>query len=80
MAKMIRVAPAKGFRILNPFEGNKEVPPEGIITPDEAYWRRREAEGGVVISDPKAKAPERAARAKPAAPAPQAAPTPAPKN
>lgn len=64
--KMIIVKPAAGFRILNPYNSFAEVPREGLLTPDDAFWRKRAAEGGIEILDPNA----------PAEPAPEAAPTP----
>lgn len=47
--RLIHVEPAPGFRILNPFAGFKELPTEGVVTPDDGYWRQREREGGVII-------------------------------
>ena len=53
--KMIHVKPAPGFRILNPFAGHGELPAEGETMPADTFWYRREAEGGVIITDPDAK-------------------------
>jgi hypothetical protein len=47
---MIHVEAAPGKRILDPFDGNSELKPG--IRPDDAYWRRRAAEGGVIITAP----------------------------
>lgn len=63
--KMIFVKPAEGFRILNPADGNRELPAAGATVPLDSYWRQREREGGVIISEPPASKPA----AKPAAPA-----------
>ncbi len=49
--KMIHVKPAPGFRILNPFNRNAELSRDGEVVPDESFWRRRAAEGGVIITD-----------------------------
>jgi hypothetical protein len=38
------------------------LPPEGAVVPEDEYWRRRVAEGDVVLADPPAEPP--AAKAK----------------
>lgn len=43
------------------------LPPEGAEVPDDEYWRRRVAEGDVVIADPPAEEAEAAPRAAPKA-------------
>ena len=47
--KMIHVAPAPGYRIIDPFTRAELV--AGVM-PDDQFWRRRAAEGGVIITDP----------------------------
>jgi hypothetical protein len=48
---MIHVAPAPGYRIIDPFTRAELV--AGVM-PDDPFWRRRADEGGVIITDPNA--------------------------
>lgn len=43
---LIKVSPAPGMRIIDPFTGIELRP--GVM-PDNPFWRRRAAEGGVII-------------------------------
>lgn len=52
--KMIHVKPLPGMVVRNPANGFKKLEPEGEVVPKDEFWTRREAEGGVVISDPDA--------------------------
>ncbi|WP_296201468.1 DUF2635 domain-containing protein [uncultured Hyphomicrobium sp.] len=52
--KMIHVKPMPGKVIRNPANGFKKLDPEGEVVPKDEFWTRREAEGGVVITDPDA--------------------------
>ena len=49
--KMIHVAPAPGYRIIDPFTRAELV--AGVM-PDDPFWRRRADEGGVIITEPDA--------------------------
>ncbi|MGA9224106.1 MAG: DUF2635 domain-containing protein [Pseudomonas graminis] len=50
----ITVVPAKGRAVPDPETGELLLP-EGRDVPDDAYWRRRLADGDVVIPNPPAK-------------------------
>jgi len=51
---MIKVTPAPGLKILDPTDSFRAIPAEGKVLPDSTYWRNRERDGGVVVSDPNA--------------------------
>lgn len=68
MSKMIHVSPMPGKRVINPFNGYTELPRAGIMTPDDAFWRKRQAEGGVAILEQHAGAPAPQPDAAPATP------------
>lgn len=53
MSRMIHVAPAPGYRIIDPFTRGELI--AGVM-PDDPFWRRRAEEGGVIITDPNAPA------------------------
>lgn len=69
--KMIFVKPAEGFRILNPADGNRELPAAGATVPADPYWLHRQREGGVIISDQPDDKPAAKPAAKPATAAPK---------
>lgn len=63
--KMIFVTPEKGMKIRNPANSFSFLDPAGEVVPHDDYWVRRQAEGGVKISDPPAKKKPAKATAKP---------------
>ncbi|MGE0699269.1 MAG: hypothetical protein AB7O57_09265 [Hyphomicrobiaceae bacterium] len=62
MSKLIHVAPAPGMKIIDPFQRGEL---KAGTRPDDPYWRAREREGGVIITEVGAAAvPPRPAREK----------------
>lgn len=50
MTKRITVVPAKGRSVPDPEAGDL-LPVEGREVPDNAWWRRRQADGDVKLKD-----------------------------
>lgn len=46
------VMPREGVLIPHPDRGFQNIPPEGAEVPDNAYWRRRIADGDAVEKAP----------------------------
>lgn len=51
MDDTIYVVPLAGRKIRDP-QTQREVPEDGMIVTDTNFWRRRQRDGDIVISDP----------------------------
>jgi len=64
MTKRITVVPAKGRSVPDPEAGDL-LPVEGRDVPDNAWWRRRQADGDVKLKDVEPTTTKAAVAAKP---------------
>ncbi|WDH24106.1 DUF2635 domain-containing protein [Pseudomonas chlororaphis] len=64
MTNRITVVPASGRSVPDPEAGDL-LPVEGREVPDNAWWRRRQADGDVTLKPAKAQSTKAATAAKP---------------